>query len=410
VQRLPGVVDLSVRILHVTDAFPPERGGVERVVENLAAQQAAGGWRVTVLTKSVAGAPAEERRDDGVRVLRYAYPLRPTPRRYAGVWRATRDAASKLLPEIDLAHFHLTLSAQGALSALAGRVPTVYTFYGPWHAESAVEAEELRARRSLVYGWYLDALLAAQKRMQRRLLLGVDRVAMLSEFSRSWLRVLAPSRADDAVIVPGGIDADRFLPAETTIDPRAAHGLPADAFVILTVRRLAARMGLDLLLAAVATLHREGKNIACLIGGSGPLRDDLERQARQLGIDDRVRFLGFVPDDELPAVYHAADLFVVPTRAEENFGLIVLEAAACGTPVAATPAGSLPEVMRAVQSPYLAADVSATALVETIRRAMSDGPRAKQAAQAVASTVRETFGWPRIAAQTAALYRTLGVG
>jgi len=410
VPRLPGVVDLSVRILHVTDAFPPERGGVERVVENLAAQQASNGWRVTVLTKAVAGTPAEELRDDGVRVIRYAYPLSPTPRRYASSWRATRATARNLLPDLDLAHFHLTLSAQGALSALAGRVPTVYTFYGPWHAESAVEAAELRASRSLVYGWYLDALLAAQKRMQRRLLLGVDRVAMLSEFSRSWLRVLAPARADEAAIIPGGIDTDRFLPAEASVDLRAVHGLPADAFVILTVRRLTARMGLDLLLEAVASLRREGKNVACLIGGSGPLRGDLDRQARQLSIDDRVRFLGFIPDDDLPAVYRAADLFVVPTRAEENFGLIVLEAAACGTPVATTPAGSLPEVMRAVQSPYLAEAVSVPALGETIRRALADGPRARQAALTVAPSVRESFGWPRIAAQAAALYRTLGVG
>jgi glycosyltransferase involved in cell wall biosynthesis len=405
------VVDLTPRVLHVTDAFPPERGGVERVVDRLAAEQARRGWRVTVLTKAVPGAPSYEQRADGVTVIRYPHAVRPTPWVYTTTWAATRRVTNGLWRSArpDLVHFHLTLSAQGPLTALGDRLPTAASFYGPWFAEFAVEAEPLRASSSRLYGAYLDAQIALQRRWQTRLLDRARRVIVLSEYSREQVARLAPHRAPGAVRIPGGIDAAAFAPAEVSCDRRRALEIPNDGFVIFTVRRLARRMGLDLLLDALALLARDGLAPHALIAGQGPLRTELEAQANRLGLAERVRFLGFVADGDLPDYYRAADLFVVPSRAEENFGLIVLEAAACGAPVAATPVGSLPELLAACESSYAARDASPAALAEVIARAMRE-PGPAKSREAIAARIRADYAWARIADRLAAVYAELGVG
>src|SRR5205814_7616551 len=86
-------------------------------------------------------------------------------------------------------------------------------------------------------------------------------------------------------------------------------------------------------------------DVQLLLGGAGSLREPLEAQARASGLDKHVSFLGFVPEVELPAFYQAADVFVLPTRELEGFGLVTVEALACGTPVLGTRVGATPEIL-----------------------------------------------------------------
>ncbi len=408
---MPGVVDLTGAILHVTDTFAPETGGVERVVECLAREQVRRGRRVIVLTKAVPDAPAHETREDGIVVYRYPHALRFAPWVYLSSYLGARRVARKIMADEKpaLVHYHLTLSAQGPLGALPDKLPSVYSFYGPWHAEFAVEVETAAVETGALYRAYLRAQMATQRWLQRRLLNAVRRVVVLSEFSRTWIARLAPHRAFGTVQIPGGIDVDRFAPGEREPAFRQSFGIPEDAFVVLTLRRLVHRMGIDLLIEAVASLQVD-RPVHLLIAGQGPLRAELSRRAAALGIDDRVHFVGFVADDRLPALYRTADLFVVPTRAEENFGLIVLEAAACGVPVAATPAGSLPEVLAAADDTYLATDVSAAALAKVITAAIADGDQARRRfTQVVSPRVRQVFAWRAVADRMDALYAEIGV-
>lgn len=398
---------MTGHICHVTDAFAPERGGVERVIEELAAEQTRRGRRVTVITKVTDGAAEHELRSDGVAVIRFPYTHRPTPRMYFSFIRQSRRLAAKLLAEQPpaLVHYHLTLSAQGPLSVFGKNIPSVYSFHGPWHAEFAAEIPE-EQQASPVYRRYLAAQMGVQKRLQRRLLERVDRIIIHSEFSRGRLAELAPDRAAQAVRIGHGVDVKRFQPGGIDHERRRAWGVPDDAFAVLTVRRLARRMGLDLLLEAVAGL---GSSVHLLLAGSGPLRAELEKQAAALGAAGRVHFLGFVPEADLPALYRASNLFVVPSRAEENFGLIVLEAAACGVPVAATPVGALPEVLAAIDSPLLAAAATPGALAQTIAGAIRDREQlAARFHDIVAPRVRREFAWTCVVDRLDDLYAELG--
>ena len=112
--------------------------------------------------------------------------------------------------------------------------------------------------------------------------------------------------------------------------------LPDGAFVALTVRRLFYRNGLDTLLDAAVEL-RDRDRVHLVIGGSGPERDEIEDRIRREGLHN-VRVVGFIPDDDLPDYYRAADVFLLPTRTAEGFGLVLMEAAAAASPRQPTPA------------------------------------------------------------------------
>src|SRR6185369_3585027 len=105
---------------------------------------------------------------------------------------------------------------------------------------------------------------------------------------------------------------------------------------LATVRRLVPRMGLETLLEAVRLLGGDGGvGATLLVGGTGPLAGALAEEATRMGIGSRVRLLGEMSDADLPSLYAAADVVVLPTRALEGFGLPVLEAWACGVPAVA---------------------------------------------------------------------------
>jgi glycosyltransferase involved in cell wall biosynthesis len=126
-------------------------------------------------------------------------------------------------------------------------------------------------------------------------------------------------------------------------------------------------MGLDTLLEAAAILANEGHTFKLVIAGEGPQLQPLKSQCSALSLENRVTFLGRVPEEQLVDVFRAGDCFVLPTRALEGFGLIILEAYACGTPVIAVPVGAIPEVMGASFHDWLALENSPKALADRMR-------------------------------------------
>src|SRR5438132_854951 len=172
-------------------------------------------------------------------------------------------------------------------------------------------------------------------------------VHVLSDFSADQLWKLYAVPRERIVRIRGAAATDRFKPAPDRGAIRGELGLSADRPIVLTVRNLEARMGLDNLLGAMAVLKARCPSALLLIGGAGSLRGALEAQSQALGLEAHVKFLGFVPDAELPRYYQAADVFVLPTRELEGFGLVTVEALACGTPVLGTPVGATPEILRA---------------------------------------------------------------
>ena len=134
-------------------------------------------------------------------------------------------------------------------------------------------------------------------------------------------------------------------------------------------------MGLDSLLRAMAIVKARRPDALLLIGGTGSLADLLKAQSHALGLEPHVKFLGFVPDEALPRYYQAADAFVLPTRELEGFGLVTVEALACGTPVLGTPVGATPEILTPLCPSLIFGGTSPEMLASGLERFLDDKTR-----------------------------------
>lgn len=378
------------------DFYPdPGSGGTGRYVHETARRLVDRGHRVSVVTRRRGDVPCREV-VAGVAVRRYDFEVadRAAPavlRQLPGARRAVATHVGELTAEepVDL------LSPQGTVTpllvggAVDADVPRVPTVHSPWPVEYRIRT---RGERS---GPRLVANAATRHALERYALSRAARTVTLSGYMRDVLADRYGAGLDVSV-VPGGVDADRFSPAA-----RPADGLDGDP-AFLTVRRLAARMGHDLLLAAFAEVAAAHPAARLYVAGDGPLRERLRERAEALGVADRTTFLGYVPDEGLPGLYAAADVFVLPTRELEGFGLATLEALASGTPVVATPVGGTVEVLSgladdpAVPEPVLAdaadADALADRLLAWAGRSAGDLAAAGRASRRHA---RERFPWSR---------------
>jgi glycosyltransferase involved in cell wall biosynthesis len=156
-------------------------------------------------------------------------------------------------------------------------------------------------------------------------------------------------------------------------------GLPEDKFILFTVRNLVPRMGLENLISAFEIVQNGRRDLLLVIGGEGPLETALREQVRSCGVEDFVRFVGYIPDEDLPSYYQMADLFILPTSELEGFGLVTVEALASGLPVLGTPVGGTREILTNLGSDYLFDDSTPQSIATGILKALN-GWAANQAA------------------------------
>jgi glycosyltransferase involved in cell wall biosynthesis len=123
-------------------------------------------------------------------------------------------------------------------------------------------------------------------------------------------------------------------------------------------------MGLENLIIAFNELRKEVPDIQLIIGGKGPLEDGLIAMAKSFGIEQKVHFAGFIPEDQLPQYYQMADLFVLPTKELEGFGLVTLEAMASGLPVIGTPVGGTKEILGKFNPEFLFDDTQPASIAK----------------------------------------------
>lgn len=357
----------SLRILLVSDLSPVAvTGGAERVLWEEASRLAQWGHQVRILSRAPADALPETVERQGVRIRHFPVDRRSLLRFVRTSVLGARAAAGQELATAgaDVLHVHQPLSGYGVLRSPAGRrLPSLYTFLSP----APLEYRSRRGMTSHHRGGWAGALgVAVLWMIERASLRRATRIHVLSDFSADQVRRLYGIPGERLVKIPGGVDIERFQPAVDRGAVRQALGMPAGVPVLFTLRNLEARMGLDVLIRAMALLRPEVPHARLWIGGAGSLRGQLESLAASLGLREHVRFLGFVPEPELPRHYQAADLFVLPTRELEGFGLVAVEALACGTPVLGTPVGAIPEVLGGLEADLLFEGMGAEAMARKL--------------------------------------------
>ena len=225
--------------------------------------------------------------------------------------------------------------------------------------------------------------------------------------SRAFAAVLEQSygvAAERIRIIPGGVDVNRFSAAGSRENARRELGWPTDRPIVLAVRRLARRMGLDLLISAARVVRAQVPEVLFLIAGRGAMAGELAARITDSGLDEHVRLLGYVPDEQLPRMYRAADLSIVPTVALEGFGLIAAESLASGTPVLVTPIGGLPEVVQGLAADLVLPAVTEGAIAAGLTSALTGRTRLPSEA-ACSQFARTHYAWPMIAGRIRQTYQ-----
>lgn len=307
----------------------------------------------------------------------------------------------------DVMHSHYWLS--GRVAHLLQRywdTPFIHMFHTLAHRKNAVAAGAERET-------------ALRLKVERDLVAQADGLIAANPDERADLVWRLDARPERVCTIPPGVDLELFTPRDRAAC-RARLGLRAGDRVVLFVGRIDPIKGIDSLLAAAALLNDAADTESALapaflfVGGDlddagqpvGPLAR-VAQKAASLGITARCRFVGSQPQDQLPDFYAAADVVAIPSR-YESFGLVAVEAMACGTPVVASRAGGLAFTVDD-DAGLLVPPGNAAALAAALRGILTDDAYRAQLQQG-ARCCAERFAWPTVAAEMLHVYRGLAAG
>lgn len=397
--------DLNILITSLRH-YADSPGGAERLAHDEALFLAAQGHRVTVLGASEDDAPPEQA-EGNISLLRY----RPRsfhaadPRRAWAHQAAAKEILRKHIDAaVDIVHGHTPLPYLAATELFGNRARTVFSVHSP----VTLEMEIAWPRRTLADKVRRGFGLQLVGRMERACLERSRAVTSDSDFTRQQLiRIHGDKVAGKVEVFPGWVDLSRFHIIDDRSSAKASLGWPLDVPVLFTLRRLVPRMGLDYLIRAVRVVRDRGQRMRLVIGGDGPLRNELKQLSVSLGLDEWIRFAGRVPDAELPRMYGACDAFVLPTAALECFGLIAIEALACGRPVLATPVAAIPELLSRFESRWLARSADEHAIADLISAFLSQELPAHSPAE-LRQRTQELFSQEKCLQQLSAFVLSVG--
>ena len=383
-----------MRILHATKTLAASYGGPPKACFEMARAAARRGHAVSIFTTDLGdpgplgGAPGGPVERDGVTIHRY-------PVRRPHVWGASPGMARALreaIPRVDVVHLHsLYLFHDRVVGRECARsgVPYLLQPHGaldPWHHRRK------RLRKWLVEAWYQNA---------------VTRRAGAIQFTTEEEARLARPRISGAraVVVPIGLDLDEYaLPPRGRF--RAAHPRIGDRPVVLFLGRLDAKKGLDVVVRAFSGAVRGGPDAHLVVAGpDGGMRARTEAWIEARGLRARATLTGMLTGADKLALLADADLFVLPSHTE-SFGIAVVEAMACGLPVAISDRVNLWREVAACRAGWIV-PVAAEPLRDAIVEALRDPAGARERGERGRRLVAERFTWSRIAPAQEAVYGSL---
>jgi glycosyltransferase involved in cell wall biosynthesis len=359
--------------------FPKTPGGLDRYVYELTHQLAARGDRVELCG---VGLP-ENLQNCPIKLTNLA---EPSYRLWQRLWLMRRNFLRRQDAEKpDAINLNFALYSLPLMQVLPKGVPITFSFHGPW----ALECQQEGVGKVGVFfrDW-----------VERQVYPYCDRFIVLSKAFGQILHQEYHVPWSKIHVIPGGVDLTRFQSNLSRQQARTQLNWPQDRRILFTPRRLVHRVGLDKLLTAISMIKPQVPDVWLAIAGKGPLKASLEQQCQELGLDEHVKFLGFLPDEQLPVAYQAADLCVMPSQSLEGFGLAIVESLACGTPALCTPVGGMPEVLEPFSPELIAASAETTAIAQALEQLLT-GEVPMPSRTACREYAAEHFDWQKMAQQ-----------
>ncbi|RJQ65626.1 MAG: glycosyltransferase family 1 protein [Desulfobacteraceae bacterium] len=377
-----------------------DTGGMSVYVRELSRWLGAAGHKIDIFT-CAGGAAPETRLYPNVRLIHLGHgsdikaARENWPEFLPDVFKVLEAYARSRHREYDIIHSHYWLSGVvGAMAQARWRRPHVTMFHTLGAVKNRTCAGEAESQLRIAH--------------ERWLAMSADRVVVAAPREMDNLIRFSHARRTHVSVVPCGVNLELFRPADRIASRRHLEIAP-DSDVVLYVGRFAPLKGLDRLIRAAGQLRsRFPKLHLLIIGGDGPQAPsslNLIALAAQLGLADAVRFVGRVEQQDLPPYYSAADLLAFPSD-YESFGLVVLEALACGIPVVATPVGAVESIIQDGVNGILIGSADDGAVAEGIARILAQPPERRPGNRQIRATA-EAYGWQRVAAAVGDIYESL---
>jgi D-inositol-3-phosphate glycosyltransferase len=388
-----------------------EAGGMNVYVRELATELAAQGLKIDIFTRMQdATLPPVIALADGVRVVHVPTgPTRPYDKNQILTYlpeflnRVRCFARSQAAP-YDLIHSHYWISGEAALHLRESwGVPVVQMFH------------TLGAMKNLVARSAEEAETSQRVAIERKLLREADSVVAATHIDRAQMVAHYGAQVDRINIIPCGVDVHRFQP-QLQEDARQGLGISPHWQLLLSIGRIEPLKGMDSLIQALALLHKQHpawRNTlhGMILGGDSdktPTEQWNSEQRRlnmlcyDLGVADAVMFAGAQPHTALPAYYASADIVVIPSH-YESFGMVALEAMACGRPVVASDVGGLSLSIAHGHSGLLIPPDSPALLANTLEQLLTDRHR-RDTLGREAHQQMGRYSWQHIASRVHRLY------
>lgn len=400
------VAMIAVHSNPLTEPGAGDSGGMTVYIRQIARSLSSRNVEVDIYTRrDASGLPDVAELHPGVRVIQIesGEPVISKEEIPAHLSEFTQNLLRTLqrMDRYDLIHSHYWLSGRVA-SRVSGRlsIPFVHTFHSLGRAKNASAGGETPEP---------ELRLAGEDRVIRE----ADAIVASTCEERRWLINLYGAHPDRVHVIPPGVDHDLFSPGDQA-DARRDLGLSAER-VLLFVGRLQPLKAANIAICAVSQLIRSGRlspaeTKLLVVGGPSGLTGDyelerLKRLTRDVGLDGVVEFVAARPHQELSSYYRAADVCLVPSLTE-TFGLVALEAQACGVPVVASAVGGLSSVVRHGETGFLVEPNSIEDFADRAWQILSD-QQLKNALSACAASLSHDFSWSRSAGELYELYSAI---
>ena len=383
VVNAPVAVGQPVRILLLSDSFLPHAGGSREYYNNMYRELVAlGRTEVLVLTKKVPGWKEfdQKPRNPRFQIRRRFKPLPSWKYQHLakGIGPFVQALYAALSWRPDIVHAG-DLYPQGMTAYLLKRVLGIpYIIY--CHGEEITQTDRYRF----------------QPRVRNRIYANADAVIANAEFAKQELLRIGVEERRIHKVTPG-VDSKRFGPNPAPQELVRQYKLEGKT-IVLTVARLVARKGHRASLKAFATICKEFPLAHYLIAGTGPEESRIRQLIEELGLQDRVTMMGFVPSDRLPDLYNLCDFMVLANRQEsdgdiEGFGIVFLEANAAGRPVIGGRSGGTPEAIRDGVTGYLVNPNDHIEIAAAMRSLLSNPALRQSMGRAGRSFATGQFDW-----------------
>jgi D-inositol-3-phosphate glycosyltransferase len=401
--HLPTIAMISEHGDPAADIGHEEAGGQNVYVRHVGEALAELGYRVDMFTRRIdPDQPEIVQHTPRCRTIRLqAGPLEAIPRDELFAWMGDfvtsfRQFQKRVGQRYSLIHSHYWMSGWAAMQLKADqKAQLVHTY----HSLGAIKYGSVDT---------IPHIARTRLAVERQILEQVHCVVATSPQEQHQLRALV-SRRGTVEVIPCGTDLRNFrvIPKQ---EARLQLGLSEAEPLILYVGRFDPRKGIETLVRACGTLQNQARLM--IVGGSDPEKaDGLERKrieniVEEIGLQKKTLFAGQVGHDRLPLYYAAADVCVVPSH-YEPFGLVAIEAMACGTPVIASAVGGLVSTVVPENTGLLVPPRDVPAFRDAIDRVLENPQWARQMGKQGSIWVGEHFNWPRVAAQLDILYKSL---